>query len=100
MFDKTKARWGVGPWGVLAILLAFSLAGMTVVRIKSPLLGLFLPADSPTWVTWTVYLAVVFPTYQVFLLLYGTLLGQHRFFWMKMRRTARFLFGWILPRSR
>jgi hypothetical protein len=70
--EKMKARWGVGPWGVIAILIAFSLAGMTVVRLKAPVMGFILPEDSPGWLTWVVYLLVVFPIYQVCLLAYGT----------------------------
>lgn len=99
MFERMKARWGVGIWGVIAILLSFSLAGMTVVRIKQPILRFILPSDSPPWATWAVYPFVVIPTYQVLLLAYGSALGQFRFFWGKAKRTWRFLFGWMLPRS-
>ena len=46
LFERMKQRWGVGPWGVLAILLAFSLAGLTTVRLKAPIIGLFMPATA------------------------------------------------------
>ena len=88
-----KARWGVGPWGVLAILVAFSLAGMTVVRVKGPVMGWILPEDSPGWLTWMVYLLVVMPIYQVCLLAYGTVLGQFNFFWSKLKAAGRFISG-------
>lgn len=93
-----KARWGVGPWGVLAILLAFSLAGMTVVRLKGPVMGWILPEDAPDWLTWIIYLAVVMPIYQVCLLAYGTALGQFNFFWTKLKIMGRLLSG-RSPRS-
>ena len=87
--QKMKERWGVGLWGVIAILIAFSLAGMTVVRLKNPLLGLFLPPDTPTWVSWTTYIIIIFPLYHLVLLFYAALLGQFRFFWAKEKAMFR-----------
>ena len=62
---RMKARWGVGVWGVIAILTAFSLAGMTVVRLRKLVLGFVLPPDAPAWVWWVSYAAIIFPLYQV-----------------------------------
>ncbi len=89
--ERMKRRYGVGLWGVVAILAAFSLAGMTVVRLKGPVLGVLLPDHSPAWLRWTVYLLVIMPIYQIVLLFWGTLLGQFNFFWSKMRRVGQFL---------
>ena len=98
--DRMKRRWGVSLWGGIAILLSFSLAGMTVVRLKGPVLGLLVPTDASTWVSWVVYLLIIVPFYQLCLLIYGTLLGQYHFFWSRLRRLGQFLFGWLDPRSR
>jgi hypothetical protein len=98
-FDRMKARWGVGLWGMIAILLAFSLAGMSILRVKQPVLGFITPDGAPEWVRWTIYALIILPLYQVLLLFWGTVLGQFRFFWGKIRRTWRFLFGWMLPRA-
>jgi hypothetical protein len=89
--DKLRDRWDVTLWGVVAILMAFSLAGMTVVTLRTPILWLFLPADAPTWLRWAVYLAIIFPLYQVLLLGYGALLGQFQFFWGRLRIVLRFI---------
>ena len=97
--ERMKKRWGVGVWGVIAILIAFSLAGMTVVRLKTPLLALLLPEDSPGWLRWTVYIIVIMPIYQVVLLAWGTLLGQFNFFWDKMKRIGQLLAGRKAARS-
>ena len=90
---RMQARWGVSFRGVLAILAAFSLAGMTTVQLKGPVMALLLPATAPGWVQWTVYLVVMLPIYQVLLLGYGTLLGQFRFFWGKLKAMGRLLRG-------
>ena len=93
MFDRMKARWGVGPAGVLAILLAFSLAGLTTAGLKDPVIGFLLPATTPGWLQWTIYLIVMLPIYQLLLLGYGTLLGQFDFFWSKLKAVGRLLSG-------
>ena len=89
MFDRMKARWGVGPIGVLAILLAFSLAGLTTAGLKDPVIGFLLPAATPGWLQWTIYLVIMLPIYQLLLLAYGTLLGQFDFFWTKFKAIGR-----------
>lgn len=89
--DRMKARWGVGLWGVLAILITFSLAGMTVVRLRRPIMAFLLPDHHAAWMTWAVYALVMVPIYQVVLLAYGSLLGQFRFFWEKEKRMGQFL---------
>ena len=93
MFDRMKARWGVGPVGVLAILLAFSLAGLTTAGLKDPVIGFLLPATTPGWLQWTIYLIVMLPVYQLLLLAYGTLLGQFDFFWTKFKAIGRLVGG-------
>ena len=86
---KMQARWGVSIWGVIAILLAFSLAGSTVLRITRPILDFVLPDDVPRWLWWTARILIIVPVYQVLLLVYGALLGQFRFFWEKEKKMAR-----------
>ena len=93
LFDRMKSRWGVGPWGAVAILLAFALAGLTTVRLKGPVIGYLLPANAPGWLQWTIFLIVMLPVYQLLLLGYGTLLGQFDFFWSKLKAAGRLLSG-------
>ena len=91
--ERMKKRWGVGPGGVVAILVAFSLAGLTTVRLKGPVMGLIFPGAESGWWQWAVYLVVMLPVYQVLLLGYGTLLGQFDFFWSKLKAVGRLVSG-------
>ncbi len=91
MLDTLRARWGVGPWDVIAILLAFTLAGLSIVQLRTPLIGLLLPEDHPGWLGWVVYLVVLLPLYQALLLVWGTILGQHTFFWGRLKMVRRLL---------
>ena len=87
--ERMKTRWGVGPGGVIAILAAFSLAGLTTVRLKGPVMGLFFAETTSGWLQWAVYLVIMLPIYQLLLLGYGTLLGQFDFFWSKLKILGR-----------
>ena len=87
LLQRMKARWGVGLWGVFAILAAFSLAGMSVVWLKKPILSSLLPADAPRWLSWTVHILVIPPLHMLCSLIFGTLLGQFNFFWGRIKAT-------------
>lgn len=93
IFERMKVRWGVGPVGIVAILVAFALAGMTTLRLKAPVMGLLLPETIPGWLQWVIYLIIMLPIYQLLLLGYGTLLGQFDFFWTKLKAVWRLLGG-------
>lgn len=91
VFEKMKRRWGVGPWGVLAILLTFSLSGLTVVWVRPLILNAIVPAGAPKWTRWVAYALVIVPLYQVTLIAYGTVLGQFSFFWQKEKAMGRWI---------
>ncbi len=91
LWRRLKARWGVTGWGVIAILLAFSITGAIVLRLGRVIVDAILPETTPRWLWWTVKILVIVPIYEVLLVTVGTLLGQGRFFRDKQRRALRFL---------
>lgn len=76
---------------MLAVLLAFSLAGLTTVWLKAPVMGLLVPVTMPVWLQWALYLIIILPIYQALLLGYGALLGQFDFFWSKLKALHRMI---------
>lgn len=86
IMTRLKNRWGVSGWGLAAILLAFALAGSTVLKISRPIMHMLVPPNAPRWLWWTVRILVIVPIYEVLLLCYGVLLGQRAFFWPKQKR--------------
>ncbi len=90
-FNKLKLKWGItSDWQVLTILIAFSLAGPTVIFIKGWYFDLLAFNDqTPTFIKTIAYLVFIFPAYQVILLIYGFLLGQFQFFWEKEKALVR-----------
>lgn len=82
LVDRLKSRWNVrNGWQVLLILVVFACTGFTVLLIKKPLFAYWFPSgDKPTWAS-ILYWILIFPIYNVFLLLYGFIFGQFSFFW-------------------
>lgn len=96
MFESLKRKWNIaGNLQFVLIMVVFSLAGMAITQVRRPLFHVIgIEPETPFWIKTLVYLVSVFPLYQVFLLLFGTLLGQFRFFWEKEKAMGR----WILRR--
>ena len=88
-FVRMQERWGLGVWGVGAVLMAFALAGTTTVALRGHVIRWLLPAEAPGWIQWAVYLAIMVPLYQLLLLAYGAILGQFGFFWTRMKAVGR-----------
>lgn len=82
LWTKLKIRWGINSnFQVIIILLAFSLAGPTTLYFHRKLdLLLGITDDSSFWLKLIVFIIVVLPLYNFFLFVYGTALGQYKFF--------------------
>jgi hypothetical protein len=94
MMDRLKQKWGITSTTQIVLIMAvFSLAGMAITQVRRPLFHVFGidTPETPFWIKTVVYLISIFPLYQLFLLLFGTLLGQFRFFWEKEKKMARWL---------
>jgi hypothetical protein len=89
--EKLKAKWGLGNlFQVVMLLIVFSLTGMTVVLIRPVLFSWFgFNEQTPFWIKTITYILLIFPLYQILILVYGTLLGQFSFFWEKEKKLFR-----------
>jgi len=92
MLSKFKTKWGISSTlDIVLIMIVFSLAGMSVVYVRVPLFQVLGMDDAHFGIKTLVYLLVVFPAYQLFLLLFGFLLGQFQFFWDKEKKIGRWI---------
>lgn len=93
MLQRLQQKWGLTSTGQTAVVfLVFSLAGMSILPTRKWVFHLLhFNGQTPFWLKFVAWLCVVFPTYQLSLLLYGTLFGQFRFFWEKEKKMGRFL---------
>jgi hypothetical protein len=80
--NKLQTRWKVDSlWQVVVILIVFACTGFTVLLIKNPLFEYFFPTgEKPVWAS-ALYWILILPVYNGFLLFYGFIFGQFRFFW-------------------
>ncbi|MAO71224.1 MAG: diacylglyceryl transferase [Flavobacteriales bacterium] len=81
---KLKEKWGItSNFQLIIILLVFSITGSIAVFITKPILNL-IGLDGKTavpWIFWPIRILIIFPIYQILILIIGTLFGQFKFFW-------------------
>ena len=79
--NKLKEKWRItSNLQLIIILIVFSITGLTSVWIARPLLE-YLNVDRTTWMFWPIRILIIFPIYQVLIIVIGTLFGQFKFFW-------------------
>lgn len=82
--NKLKQRWNVtSNWQLTIIFVVFAITGSTAAFLSKPItnyIGLTKESVS-LWVYWPIRILILFPIYQVMLVIIGTLLGQFKFFW-------------------
>ncbi len=82
--NRFKEKWGItSNFQLVIILLVFSITGSVAVWVAKPVLdlvGLDKLAVSP-WVFWPIRIFIIFPIYQVLIVLIGAIFGQFKFFW-------------------
>lgn len=85
LLEKLRSKWKLkNLWQVVLVLIVFACTGFTILFIKKPIFD-FLGITMETGGFWktVLYLLLILPLYQIFLLVYGFLFGQFDFFWEK-----------------
>jgi len=103
---KLKERWGItSNRQVVIIFIVFAITGSSSVFIAKPFLawvGMDQSNFSDTWwgqtIYWMLRIVLIFPFYQILLVVFGWLFGQFKFFWafekkMLGRMGLQFLFN-------
>lgn len=85
MLERFKNKWQLkSNWDVVAIFIVFAISGSSIMFVRPLWFKIFGVTDAtPFWLKFIIWLAMVFPTYQAFLIIYGFLFGQFKFFWAK-----------------
>jgi hypothetical protein len=80
--EKMQERWHLKSLTqVVLVLIVFTLTGSSVVFLKPLVFKLFGMEKIVGVEGVIIYILLVFPLYQILLMVYGTLLGQFAFFW-------------------
>ena len=81
---KLKAKWKINSnFQLVIILIVFSVTGSIAVWIAKPILDFF-GLDKSTispWIFWPIRISIIFPIYQILIVIIGALFGQFQFFW-------------------
>ncbi|RMB64054.1 prolipoprotein diacylglyceryl transferase [Dokdonia sinensis] len=83
LFTKLYKRWGVTyRWELIAMFLVFAITGSTSGKLSDPLMELIGMSRDLTsgWIYWPVRILLIFPIYQVLLVIFGWIFGQYDFF--------------------
>ena len=82
--NKLKLKWGIeSNFQIILILIVFAITGSLSLFVSDPILQFIgLSKDSVNvWIFTPLRLIIVFPVYQVLILIVGFLFGQFKFFW-------------------
>ena len=89
--EKLKKRWGItSNYQLTVLLMVFAITGTASAWLSKPFciwLGIT-KEDLGFWFT-PIRLLLIFPIYQVLLVLIGFILGQFKFFWAFEKRMLR-----------
>ena len=81
---KLKEKWNIeSNFQLVIICVIFSVTGSIAVWIAKPILD-FVKLDKSTvspWIFWPIRILIIFPIYQVLIVIVGALFGQFEFFW-------------------
>lgn len=84
MFEKLKKRWNIeSNFQLVLILIVFSITGSVSAWVSKPFVEWMGLNDEmmPKWLFKVIRLVIIFPVYNVILIIIGTVFGQFRFFW-------------------
>lgn len=80
---RLKERWGIySNFQLVMILIVFAVTGSSAARLATPVtsfLGITAEHFS-AWVYWPARIILIFPIYQVLLIIFGFIFGQFNFF--------------------
>ena len=81
---KLKEKWGItSNFQLLIIFFVFSVTGSLALWVAKPILD-FVGLDKSTfspWIFWPIRISIIFPIYQILIVIIGALFGQFQFFW-------------------
>ena len=80
---KLKERWNVtSNWQLTVIFIVFSLTGSSAAKFAGPITKLVgINQDMGWFIYWPIRILIIFPIYQVLLVVMGWLFGEFEFFW-------------------
>ena len=75
----------------MVIFIVFGITGSTSAKIAGPIVEFLGITQENTsgWIYWPVRILLIFPVYQVLLIIFGWIFGQFQFFWAFEKKMLR-----------
>ena len=89
---KLKERWGIDSnFQIIIIFIVFAITGSTASYIGKPILNYLniTPENFSILGYWIIRIVLLFVMYQIMLVFFGWLFGQHKFFWNFEKKMLR-----------
>ena len=83
-FKKFKTKWGIkSNLQLIIILVVFAITGSCSLFVTEPLLNLLNISEENLrpWLYIILKVIIIFPTYNILIIIIGTIFGQFSFFW-------------------
>src|SRR5690606_15099967 len=100
--QKLKLRWGIeSNFQLTIIFIVFAITGSSSAILAELLMNAIgLTKQSMNlWLYWPLRIILIFPAYQVLLVMFGFLFGQFAFFWAFEKKMLRSMkLGFLLPK--
>jgi len=90
-FDRLKQKWEItSDFQLVIVFIVFAITGSGSVKISGPVLDYVgISSIENAWIRIPLRLLLIFPVYQVMLLIIGAIFGQFRFFLNLQKRWFR-----------
>lgn len=89
---KLKERWGIeNNFQIIIIFIVFAITGSTASYIGKPILNYFsiTTENFGNFGYWAIRILILFVMYQIMLVTFGWIFGQHKFFWNFEKKMLR-----------
>jgi len=93
MFNRFKKKWKIkSNLQLVIILVVFSITGSAALVVRKLVFNwVGIQPETSLFIKVPLYIIVLIPSYQILLLVIGTLLGQFRFFYEFQKKSLSFL---------
>lgn len=83
VMNRLKAKWEIESNAQLIIIfIVFAVTGSTASKIAAPVVHFFgIYSETYPILYWPLRIILIFPLYQVLLIIFGWIFGQFKFFW-------------------
>jgi hypothetical protein len=83
VMNRLKAKWEIeSNTQLIIIFIVFAVTGSTASKIAAPVVHFFgIYSETYPILYWPLRIILIFPLYQVLLILFGWIFGQFKFFW-------------------